>query len=435
MPIAHDFGGVPPETKKSDSMRNNTFIKRTWVWQLARRVWHTIRRNKSENTYQPWFEQWDSVLDIDWDDQSLKQFNNRPRPKREKLRVNWLLADPLVGSGGHMTVYRMAAGIEERGHEVGMAYQVQPSGGMSSSALRELASRHYLPLQGKFWNSYDHLTDSDVLVCTSWRTAYWAYNVTNTAFKVYFVQDFEPHFTPLSSAFKLAENTYRFGFFHITIGPWLCQLLKDEYGTQADYFDFAYDPGKYYPEPVLGLNPEARPFKIAFYAQPNKPRRGFELGMFAFQRFMAENPDLEIELLLFGSELSGPDFPFDVKSLGILNHDRLRQLYNSIDLGVVFSLTNQSLIPFEMMACQCPVLELRSDHTSNVLLDGVNCILADPTPQDIAHTLKSILTNPQLRKRISDSAYDFVQQYTWDRAVTKFEEILLRVYNENASPQ
>ena len=51
--------------------------------------------------------------------------------------------------------------------------------------------------------------------------------------RLYFIQDFEPLFYPAGAEYVLAEETYRFGFRAITVGPMLADLLRDRFGGDA----------------------------------------------------------------------------------------------------------------------------------------------------------------------------------------------------------
>ena len=55
--------------------------------------------------------------------------------------------------------------------------------------------------------------------------------------------------------------------------------------------------------------------------------------------------------------------PFHVHNHGVLSPQQLADLYRTVSVGMVFSATNYSMIPSEMMACGCPVIELKSPST------------------------------------------------------------------------
>ena len=41
----------------------------------------------------------------------------------------------------------------------------------------------------------------------------------------------------------------------------------------------------------------------------------------------------------------------------------LADLYRESTIGMVFSTTNPSLVPYEMMACGLPVIDLKTDYS------------------------------------------------------------------------
>src|SRR5262249_36602574 len=117
---------------------------------------------------------------------------------------------------------------------------------------------------------FDELANCDVLIATHWSTVSVVQASEGARRKVYFVQDFEPHFYPMSAEWLQAEETYRQGLRCITIGRWLTHLLRHRYDADADYIDFAVDTSTYYRRAL----PESEPPIVCALAQPEKPRRG-----------------------------------------------------------------------------------------------------------------------------------------------------------------
>ena len=95
--------------------------------------------------------------------------------------------------------------------------------------------------------------------------------------------------------------------------------------------------------------------------------------------------------MLFGSEELDPPPWFPHTNLGILNDYELAALYSGCDAGLVLSLTNPSLVPFEMMACRCPVVEMRSEQSEELLTDGETALLADPLPEKLAQAILQLV--------------------------------------------
>ena len=194
--------------------------------------------------------------------------------------------------------------------------------------------------------------------------------------RYYFVQDFEPYFYPVGTEYIQAENSYRQGLHCLTLGPWLAKLMREQYGAEADHFDFAVDTEIYHPAAVRTAR---RTCAVAFYARPSTPRRAYELGVEALQPGQAAQPGGGDRLLWRRRRCRRRRFPYT--NAGLLNPWELATLFASCDVGLVFSTTNPSFVPFEMMACRCAVVDLASERVEGLLEDGVNCRLAEPTPE------------------------------------------------------
>jgi glycosyltransferase involved in cell wall biosynthesis len=359
---------------------------------------------------------------------------------RNRLVINWIIPDMGVGSGGHMTIFRTIGFLEKFGHK----NRIYVFGGTkhgSSGKLKKFINDNFQNLEAEVHNSIDNIKDSDALIATSWQTAYPVKAIQNTRKKFYFVQDFEPSFFPMGGEYRIAENTYKFGFYGICAGPWLAQVVK-EYGMQSDYFDLAYDPKIYFPQKIdLPLVLESRnefgsrktiilkdikKTRLLCYAQPVKARRCFELMVQGLRELYARGIDFDLNFV--GWDIASYILPFDeeLRNLRVLTHEGLAKLYAWADLAVVFSATNYSLLPHEMMACKLPLVELKGPNTEAVFKDGENITLVEPDPIAIADKIEELLNNPEKRKQQAEKAYEYIQQFSWEKSGKKVEEILKR---------
>jgi hypothetical protein len=135
----------------------------------------------------------------------------------------------------------------------------------------------------------------------------------------------------------------------------------------------------------------------------------------------------EVEIVFYGvgdAELRRQRVPFPNTNLGILSENELAELFSSCDLGIVLSATNCSLVPPEMMACRCTVVDLNRETVSGVLEHKVNAMLAESTPEGIAEAVLELLDDDALRERLIETAYEQVQQRSWTESARKVEEIL-----------
>lgn len=344
-------------------------------------------------------------------------------PRETPLVLNWIFPEPMTGSGGHTNIIRMINLLASFGHRTN-AYVVpgRKLWDKNEWEIREFLQREFGHLEaGVFkWNG-GSIGRSDAVILTYWATAYLIEDAVNTSQVFYFVQDWEPFFFPMGTQYLRAEQTYKMGFPCITLGPWLTERLRSWYNADADYFDFAVDHSIYYPR--LVERPE-RP-RVCFYARPSTPRRLFPMGVEALQLVHERRPDVEI--VFYGvsdADLREQRVPFPHTNRGILSEEELAELFSSSTVGIVLSSTNCSLVPPEMMACKCAVVDLNRETVQGVLEHEVNALLTQPTPEDIADTVIRLIEDDSLRERLVDTAYQQVQERSWTKSARAVEGIL-----------
>ena len=259
------------------------------------------------------------ALAIPWDGTPSP---GRPRQRRdgEPIVVNWLV--PTVGEGGGLrTIFRFFEHLEKQGFKQ-RVYEM-PIGRprrAKEDELRQEAKRLFGVDLKEVGLDFEHMQDADIVLASSWHTAYPVLKHSGAGRKFYFVQDFEPYFSALGTEAVLAENTYRFGFTGVTAGRWLAYKLSADYGMTCHAFNLAVDPAVYFPKPYRKRN------KIFYYARPATPRRGFELGMQALDIFHSRHP--EYEIVLAGGEIPHGNWKFPFNDRGYLSEERLNDLYN-----------------------------------------------------------------------------------------------------------
>ncbi|HEX5201149.1 MAG TPA: hypothetical protein VFW27_14560, partial [Actinoplanes sp.] len=280
-------------------------------------------------------------LDLITDSRRLNLQVPAQRPARDTpLTVGWICTPPAAGSGGHTTMFRMVEGMEAAGHKC-VLYTHDVYGG--DLARHEQIIRDNWPaMRAEVRSVSDGLGPLDAYVASGWETAHVLASHTDLVTRrLYFIQDFEPLFYPAGSHYVLAEDTYRFGFRPIVVGPMLADLLRDKFGIEAAIAEFGCDTSVY-----RLTNPEPRN-GVVFYAKRDYARRGFILGALALREFNRRHPDQEIHL--FGD--ATVKLPFPHTNHGTLRPAQLSELYNRCAAGIAMSFTNLSLVPDEMLAC------------------------------------------------------------------------------------
>lgn len=326
------------------------------------------------------------------------------------MHVAWIVPPFGVGGGGHTTIFRMVRALEKAGHRCSI-WVYDPSGIDRSAAgtMRKRITDHYFRLDASVHAGFDDWRGADVVMATGWDTVYKSLRLDGCVTRAYFVQDHEPEFYANSSQSIFAERSYGFGLPCICASPWLADLVQDRYGAETTAFKLGVDAEEYAP-----LGTPRRDDTVVFYARTFTARRAVELGLLALEEVMNRRPSTRIAL--YGTHAM-VHVPFTYEHLGIVSPARLRRLYNEATVGLSLSLTNYSLIPQEMMACELPVVELAGRACEGVFGDDGKVIsLAQPEPVDIAEHILQLLDDPARAAAQSEAGLAFAREHTWEIA-------------------
>jgi glycosyltransferase involved in cell wall biosynthesis len=332
---------------------------------------------------------------------------NNKRP-----RLATLLPDLFIGSGGHRKALTFCREYVLQGGRVEVLF-------MSSKSTSELVdmTKEYYFRDFDLVRPYDSFPpDADIVVATSWDTAYVVKDWDISARKFYFIQDFEPLFSPMSTNYALAYNSYRLGLEPIAFGDWNARKLKREFGIDVEAIAFPVDREVYFPR---GITRSAN--TLLFYARPSQPRRLFELGQQALLRL---RPYLRNWRILYfgednyGTEIQGFEYCGKKTDLG-----ELAELYSNATLGIAFSSTNPSLVPFEMLSCGLPVIDVDLGIRSSDFSGCNSIVYAEPTYEGVARTILRVATNSARCKEMSEEAVIWAKGLPTD---TEFAQSVLK---------
>lgn len=321
---------------------------------------------------------------------------------RSSGRVAWVMPSLIEGSGGHRTMLQNIAALAQRGWECHIYLEPDAPGQTGPQAERQARRRieqFFGPTPAEVHVGFDIRPPFDLVFATAWYTAKVVRDLPFECRRAYFVQDYEAWFNPMGDGYLMAEHSYRMGLTPITIGRWLVYKLSREYGSACAHFDFCADLNVYTPAPE---RPRER--AVCFICQPEKPRRCARLGIEALGILKHWMPDVKI--YLYGSR-EPLELWFEHENLGLVSVEQCRELYRRCAVGLCISSSNPSRIPFEMMACGLPVVDL---HRENNLFDmpeeGV--LLADSQPESIAAALRMLLEDDALRQQMSTFGPQFM---------------------------
>lgn len=303
----------------------------------------------------------------------------RPLESGRPATIVWVLHPPIPGSGGHTTLFRMIAAMAQLGHRNVIAL-VRTDRSNVANVARSL--RDGWPwLSATVRHIDDGLADADAVVASSWDTAHVI--ATRSAglavHRFYFVQDFEPYFYPRGALYSLAEDSYRFGFTNIVLGPMLAGALAG-IGVESVMVPYGHDDGTY------ALRNTGARSGIGVYVRKNNDRRGYLMAKKAVELFHGLHPEQPVHV--YGDDV--PDWRVPVVRHGHLPPERLDELYNRLIAGLALSFTNISLIPTELLAAGAvPVM---NDHPdARVCLPHPEAVWAEPNPAALAAALARVV--------------------------------------------
>ena len=313
-------------------------------------------------------------------------------------------------SGGHTSILRLGTYLQDFGNEVSYVTIDRTS----ASSMAKNAALNLPNYRGQVLDRTHINKNFDIGIATSWLTAYSLCGKENFGYKCYLVQDFEPFFYERGDLFLLALKTYRLGFHMISLGPWNAMQIEQHAGRdlRVDVIDFPFDADSYgMTERRISIGDRIR---IAAYVKllgRRAPILLFEsLDLLGCQ---LKARGVEPEILIFGLDRR-TRVPVG-KNLGRLCPDRLADLYRRCDLGIVASMTNMSLVPYEMIACGLPVVEFAEGSVLS-FLDEDSMIFSASLPGDVVSKITYYIDHQNELNKVVRNAQQMIREMTWERS-------------------
>jgi hypothetical protein len=344
--------------------------------------------------------------------------------------IAFLVPGMAVGSGGLTSVLRLGTWLARFGHEVTyVSYDAR-----RRAKLEARAGANLPDWQGRVltWKAFlAQRPCFDVGVATRWDSCYHLLQ-HQAAFgrKAYFIQDYEPYFFARGDLQLMAERTYGMGLHHLSLGGWNLARVEAHQGIRGGHVvDFPVELRQF---PLVRRPPRhAGPLRLAVYVKSEAKRAPSLLSLMlqvAADGFRARGIPTEIKI--FGMEDAGVRFPVG-ENCGRLRAAAIKALYGWADFGVVASLTNISLVNFEMLACGLPVIDLRGG-SAPYFFDDSEMLFATPGPGGLDDLLRAWWGREEELAAMVGRAQDKIRdrQWTWERTARQFEAALQRPLQE-----
>ncbi len=344
-----------------------------------------------------------------------------------RLRICWVVPHFGIGNGGRMTIFRIAKLLENFGHEIEIWVHSQSDKNLESPKYDSLIRKHYQAIDARVYmlGASDHALNrvsGDVVIATDRMSVYPVMAMRHFRRRFYFVQDYEPAFYPVSTEYYLTKNTYSQGLDCLCASEWLKDLISTRHKQWAIAWPLAVDHSVY---KHSGAQRVAK--QIAFYTRRRTPRRLVELGFLALLELFARGHRFQV--VMFGDDKEVPATPYLTINRGVLDSEQLKKLYNESSVGLVFSGTNYSLIPNEMMACGLPLVDLRGENTDLAFGKDTVC-RAEPEFRDIADKLELLLTDHTHWSQRQKNGLNYIAQFSWENSAKVIEQAIVKRLNE-----
>lgn len=335
-------------------------------------------------------------------------------------RIVFVLDNMLKYSGGHTSILRLATELCKNGFNV--FYLLLNNQNIEEAKM--IATYNLEGYEGEFIDLYNFQSSKDdIVIATASNTAFDAVNFQG--YKMYFVQDYEPTFFPLGDRYLMAKKTYELGFHIVSLGKWNEKMIKKECSNlfKVDHIQFPCNLCEY-PTKKRNFNDLKEKKKITIVAYVKFVGRRLplitqELLFRTKKKFKAQG--IDIDILYFGENRSLKCL--GGKNLGKLSKAQLRDLYYSADFGYVSSLSNVSLVPYEMISSGLPVIEIKDGSFLDFFPE--NCgIITEINSEDLYEKLLFYINNPSELNDLMDNALRYIKQLSWKSSAREFVDII-----------
>ena len=335
-------------------------------------------------------------------------------------KIAMLIPTVYPNLGGITSALRILTYIQNNGIETTIVLSSKSQDIESARRNVKLCMRDFEGNVKTYEESLD--IDFDICIATSWQTVYYAKKLRG--YKVYFVQDYEPDFYETNDFSMLAKATYTQGFHIISLGKWNVDKIRKNIRNsdlyKMDYIEFPYDKSEYKFDDRDYLNyANKKTLKIACYIRFIGRRIPY------ICEYLLSNTKNELKKYGYNLEIDKRNKFSSGINLGKLSRNELYRLYCNSDFGMVASMSNISLVPYEMLASGLPVVEFR-DGSYPYFLGLDTALLINCDYKELANGILELVNNTAKLKHMHESAMKKLELLSWDSSCEQFYKILLK---------
>ncbi|MBV4438484.1 glycosyltransferase family 1 protein [Clostridium tyrobutyricum] len=335
-------------------------------------------------------------------------------------KIYFIIPGMFKSSGGHTSILRLGTYLSGFGYEIYyISYIDQDLNEMRNNAYSNLNNYRGTILDKSHLNNLK----ADIIIATLWESVYYIKNLNG--YKMYFVQDYEPYFYTYGEKFLLSQKTYELGLHMVTLGEWN-KFMIEKYCNpigKMDFIEFPYEKSEYKQvERDFLQYKNKKEINLAVYVKFDEKRAPFIIQiMLKNLESNLSDDGIKLNIYYFGANKN--DKFLNGTNLGKLNTEQLFNLYKKCDFGMVASLTNISLVPYEMIATNLPIIEFK-EGTFKYFFNEKSAILTSFDYKELYNKIKYYLENPIKIVTMQKTALNYLNNLSWQKSSQQFKKIL-----------
>ncbi|WMJ72091.1 glycosyltransferase [Cytophagaceae bacterium ABcell3] len=390
-------------------------ILRSYRWKLGNKFINAYKnlllKNNQGNVGIENFENTIQKYNI-WKKSKLSE---RPRPKQGKLIISILTPSTNI-HGGTKRLMMIAKLLQEKGHVVNFIRQY--SGSKSdwfnfSVPVIDL----YFERPGSIDSLEERLPDADIFITYGNNKSAEIFSKLpeSKGLKFLLFMHFGVHDLDLD-----IKNASIKDFHLLATTSWIAEQIHKHTGRNAKTISFGIHADQFVE------TPQDRSNRIGSLYHKDEWKRSRDV-IKSFQILKKDIKDLT--MVMFGQEKS-PELPEGIEYHYNPDQSELREIYSSCSAWITASLyEGVGMCSVEAMLCKTPLITTDTGGSRDFCTNKNSLLVEKKNPSSIAEAVKKILSDPALARKIANQAYKDINDFTWEKSITKLETELLKRFS------
>ncbi|HMQ68755.1 MAG TPA: glycosyltransferase family 4 protein [Ignavibacteria bacterium] len=258
--------------------------------------------------------------------------------------------------------------------------------------------------------------DADVVIATSWPTAFSVKKLNNSkGKKFYFIQDYETW----NSNIRKVNESYLLGLNAITTCNYLRNLIKDRFGVNSNLVYLGIDD-KFFRN-TIKVYGKVRNISFIHHGLDKK---NTPAAIRILEEIKSKYPDIKVTSFGLHPYPSMPEF---VKSFINPSEEKIKEIYKNSD---IFLFTSKEegfgLPPAESMASKAALVSSNVGAIPEYSENGISAMLHDPADEEgMIKSISLLINDNKLLKDISERGFISVnEKLNQAKCIKEFEKII-----------